>query len=67
MYLEGTIKCKYYKFKKINPIVETSVKLAPHFSKNEILVTVPNALRRDLKFLPKIKNSFDELIQKKKN
>jgi len=42
------------------------VKLAPHFSKNEILVKVPNAPRRVLEFLPKIKNSSGELINKKR-
>jgi len=41
---------------------KTSVKLAPHFSKNEILVEVPNVLRGVLEFLPKIKNSSGELI-----
>jgi len=39
-----------------------SMKLAPHFSKNEILVKVPNAPRRVLEFLPKIENSSGELI-----
>jgi len=44
-----------------------SMKLtSSHFSKNEILVTVSNALRRVLEFLLKIKNSSGKLIYKKK-
>jgi len=51
-------------YDNFGPIM-TSVMLAPHFSKNEILVKIPNAPRRVLEFLPKIKNSFGINIKKK--
>jgi len=34
------------------------MKLASHFSKNEILITVPNATRRVLEFLLKLRSSW---------
>jgi len=42
----------------------TSVKLVPHFSKNEML-TLPHASRKVLEFLPKIKSNSGDIIQKK--